>query len=184
MNERRAKGFCFKCGGKFHPTLHNCLERPLRLLILGDDESLNDDGEIVTIGAEEELDDEEVEAECKLIGVLGSMEGCRTMKIESGLEDVGIVVALIDNETSHNFISQRLTSAVGQVTPMVAKGIKLGDGHKVFLVEVYQRIGINLGFHVFVLDAMVLEFGGLDVVMGLSWLSTLGKGIMKKSPVF
>lgn len=67
---------------------------------------------------------------------------------------------------------------------MVAKGIKLGNGHKVFPVEVYQRIGINLRSHVFVLDAMVLEFGGLDVVMGLSWLSTLGKGIMEKSPVF
>ncbi|MCI36240.1 hypothetical protein A2U01_0057462, partial [Trifolium medium] len=22
MEERRAKGLCFKCGGKFHPTLH------------------------------------------------------------------------------------------------------------------------------------------------------------------
>ncbi|MCI41555.1 pentatricopeptide repeat-containing protein, partial [Trifolium medium] len=24
--ERRAKGLCFKCGGKFHPTLHKCPE--------------------------------------------------------------------------------------------------------------------------------------------------------------
>lgn len=117
MNERRAKGFYFKYGGKFHPTLHNCLERSLRLLILGDGESLNDEGEIVTIEAEEELDDEEVEAECKLIGVLGSMEGCRTMKIESGLKDVGIVVALINNKarlkvnlcigTGHTYGGQR-----------------------------------------------------------------------------
>jgi len=36
MAERRAKGLCFKCGGKYHPTLHKCPERSLRVLILGE----------------------------------------------------------------------------------------------------------------------------------------------------
>ena len=35
MEERRAKGLCFKCGGKYHPTQHKCPERSLRVLILG-----------------------------------------------------------------------------------------------------------------------------------------------------
>ncbi|MCI83465.1 pentatricopeptide repeat-containing protein, partial [Trifolium medium] len=35
-SERRAKGLCSKCGGKWHPTLHKCPERALRVLILGE----------------------------------------------------------------------------------------------------------------------------------------------------
>ncbi|MCI07310.1 pentatricopeptide repeat-containing protein, partial [Trifolium medium] len=40
-SERRAKGLCFKCGGKWHPTLHKCPEKSLRVLILGEGEGLN-----------------------------------------------------------------------------------------------------------------------------------------------
>ena len=36
MAERRVKGLCFKCGGKYHPTLHKCPKRSLRVLILGE----------------------------------------------------------------------------------------------------------------------------------------------------
>ncbi|MCH88831.1 pentatricopeptide repeat-containing protein, partial [Trifolium medium] len=45
---RRAKGLCFKCGGKYHPTLHKCPEKSLRVLILGEGECLNEEGEIIS----------------------------------------------------------------------------------------------------------------------------------------
>lgn len=73
MEERRAKGLCFKCGGKYHPTLHKCPERSIRVLILGDGESLNEEGEIVSMEAHNSESEEEDEAECKFIGVLESM---------------------------------------------------------------------------------------------------------------
>lgn len=125
-------------------------------------ESPNDEGEIVTIKVEEESEeDKDVEADCKLIGILRSMEDCCTIKIEGSLKDVGMVV-LIDRSASHNFISQKLTSTLGlKVTPMVAKGKKLRDGPKVFSVGVCKGIRITLESHVFVLDAMVLELGGV-----------------------
>ncbi|MCH79730.1 pentatricopeptide repeat-containing protein [Trifolium medium] len=66
MAERRAKGLCFKCGGKFHPTLHKCPERSMRLLILGEGESMNEDGEIIALEIEDsEEGDEEVEVEAE-----------------------------------------------------------------------------------------------------------------------
>ncbi|MCH97487.1 retrotransposon gag protein, partial [Trifolium medium] len=61
--ERRAKGLCFKCGGKYHPILHKCPERSLRVLILGEGECVNDDGEIVSLEVREEEEEEELEAE-------------------------------------------------------------------------------------------------------------------------
>lgn len=179
MAERRAKGLCFKCGGKYHPTLHKCPERAMRLLILGEGESLNEEGEIVSLEAEESVDgEEEVDAVCNVIGVLGSMGEYRTMKIGGKLENVDVVV-LIDSGASHNFISPKLTTALGlSVTPIVERKIKLGDGHKVSSQGVCEGIKLVLGALEVSVDALVLDLGGLDVVLGVSWLCTLGKVMM------
>jgi hypothetical protein len=178
MEERRAKGQCFKCGGKYHPTLHKCPEATLRIIILGDGESINEDGEIVVLEANDAEDGEEPEAECKLIGVLGSMGEYRTMKIGGKIGSVDIVV-LIDSGASHNFISPKLATALGlTVKPEVGRRIKLGDGHKIMSKGVCEGLSLWLGGLKVVVDALVLDLGGLDVVLGVSWLCTLGKMLM------
>lgn len=124
---------CFKCGGKYHPTLHKCPEKSLRVLILGEGEGVNEEGEIVSLETQEVLEEEEeeIESECKVIGVLGSMGEYNTMKIGGKLENIDVVV-LVDSGATHNFISAKLTSALGlTITPMAARKIKLGDGHEV-----------------------------------------------------
>ncbi|PNX95727.1 retrotransposon-related protein [Trifolium pratense] len=176
--ERRAKGLCFKCGGKWHPTLHKCPERSMRVLLLGEGEMVNDDGEIVALEVEDSEEEEEIEAECKLIGVLGKMGEYNTMKLEGKLKDVDVEV-LIDSGASHSFISPELTIALGlTITPTVVKRIKLGDGHRVLSEGICKGIKIKLGSKTFEVDALVLGLGGLDVVLGVSWLSTLGKVVM------
>jgi hypothetical protein len=179
MEERRAKGQCFKCKGKWHPTQHKCPEGSLRLFILGEGESINEEGEIVMLErVEYEEGDEDNEAECKVIGVMGKMGEYQTMKIEGRLEHVGVEV-LIDSGASHNFISPALVTALGMtLTPSNIKRIKLGDGHKVLTEGVCKRVSLTLGTKCFEIDALVLELGGLDVVLGVSWLSTLGKVVM------
>ncbi|MCI20052.1 pentatricopeptide repeat-containing protein, partial [Trifolium medium] len=127
---------------------------------------------------ETEGDEEEIEAECKLLGVLGSMGEHHTMKICGKIAGIEVVV-LIDSGASHNFISPDVTTALGLlVTPTTAKSIKLGDGHRVFSQGTCEGVQIALGPESFEVDALVLELGGLDVVLGVSWLSTLGKVVM------
>lgn len=46
--DQKSKGLCFRCGEKFHP-LYQCKERQLRLLILGDDEKVNEEGEVIAV---------------------------------------------------------------------------------------------------------------------------------------
>ncbi|XP_040867134.1 uncharacterized protein [Glycine max] len=48
LTEMKSKGLCFRCGEKFHP-LCPCAEKQLRLLILGYNEALNEDGELIAI---------------------------------------------------------------------------------------------------------------------------------------
>ncbi|XP_057429427.1 uncharacterized protein LOC130722640 [Lotus japonicus] len=177
--ERRAKGLCFKCGGKYHPTLHKCPERSLRVLILGDGETVDEEGEIVMLEGEPEVSEEdEAVVEYKLMGVLGRMEEHHTMKIEGQVDNVNLLV-LIDSGASHNFISPAVTNALGLIiTPIASRHIRLGDEHRVVTQGVCKGIKARLGKIEVVIDALVLELGGLDMVLGVSWLSTLGKVVM------
>lgn len=145
FEERRAKGLCFKCGGKYHPTLHKCPERALRVLILGEGETMTEEGEIVSMEDVTVESEEEVEVECKLMGVLGSMGESHTMKVEGKIQNVDLLV-LIDSGASHNFISPKVTTALGLViTPTAAKSIKLGDGHKVITNGVCKGVNMKMG---------------------------------------
>jgi len=177
--ERRAKGLCFKCGGKYHPTLHKCPESSLRVLILGEGEMMNEEGEIVVIEeAVVENEEEEDEVEYKCLGVLGRIGEYQTMKIEGKIASVDMMV-LIDNGASHNFISPKVTSALGlEITPVAAKRIKLGDGHRVVTKGMCKGVKVKLGTIEVVVDVLVLELGGLDMVFGVAWLSTLGEVVM------
>ncbi|MCH81215.1 Ty3/gypsy retrotransposon protein, partial [Trifolium medium] len=178
MAERRAKGLCFKCGGKFHPTLHKCPECSLRVLLLGEGEAMNEEGEIVALEVTENEESEEEEVECKSMGMLGTMGEYRTMKIEGMVENM-VVLVLIDSGVSHNFISPKLATALGlSITPVAVRSIKLGDGHKVFSQGICEGIRMKFGSVEVVVDALVLELGGLDVVLGVSGLNTLGKVVM------
>ncbi|MCH89931.1 RNA-directed DNA polymerase (Reverse transcriptase), partial [Trifolium medium] len=70
-----------------------------------------------------------------------------------------------------NFISPQITTALGlEVTPMPVKNIKLGDGHKVISKGMCAEIRMKLGTVDIRIDALVLELGGLDMVLGVSWL--------------
>ncbi|KAI5396058.1 hypothetical protein KIW84_062303 [Lathyrus oleraceus] len=110
MAERRAKGLCFKCGDKFHPTLHKCPEKSLRLLILGEGEGVNEEGEIVV-----------------------SLETQEAVEEEKKWRQ--------NARASHNFVSSKLTSALGLcITPM-----KLGDEHKVLSQGACKGVKVNLG---------------------------------------
>ncbi|CAJ2661796.1 unnamed protein product [Trifolium pratense] len=141
---------------------------------------MNDEGEIISLETQEVVVDEEdeVEAECKVIGVLGSMGEYNTMKLEGKLQNIDVVV-LVDSGASHNFISSKLATALElPITHMAARRIKLGDGHKVLSQGVCKGVKVNLGSMEVSVDALVLELGGLDVILGVSWLCTLGKVMM------
>lgn len=48
LMDRKNKGLCFKCWEKFHP-LHQCPEKSLRLVIMGDEE---DEGQAEVLALE------------------------------------------------------------------------------------------------------------------------------------
>ncbi|GAU17045.1 hypothetical protein TSUD_105440 [Trifolium subterraneum] len=135
------------------------------------------DGEIVCLEEVAVESDEENEVECKSMGVLGSIGETNTMKVAGKIQNVDLLV-LIDSGASHNFISPKVTIALGlKITPTAVRYIKLGDGHKVLTQGVCEELKMKLGEMELVVDVFVLELGGMDMVLGVAWLSTLGKVI-------
>ncbi|RDX98970.1 hypothetical protein CR513_18049, partial [Mucuna pruriens] len=67
LMDQKAHGLGFKCGEKYHP-LHQCLKKQLRLLIIGDDESMNEVREIMAIEIYETKEDV---LECKMLELCG-----------------------------------------------------------------------------------------------------------------
>jgi hypothetical protein len=57
------------------------------VLILGEGEGVNEEGETISLETQE-VEEEEEEVECKVIGVLGSMGEYNTMKIGGKLEKI------------------------------------------------------------------------------------------------
>lgn len=177
--DRKSRGQCFRCGEKYHP-LHQCVDRQLRIVILGDDEQVNEEGEVVAIEVEEDLTSDPLE--CKAIRLFGifheELSGVKTMRLEGWVNGIPVVV-LVDSGASHNFISPKVVSALGlSINESHKMGVRLGDGHRIFTKGRCSGIQLRLNDSEFSIDAYVMELRGMDIILGVVWLETLGKVIM------
>ncbi|KAJ1441380.1 Aspartic peptidase domain superfamily [Sesbania bispinosa] len=154
--ERRKKGLCFRCGMPYNP-LHKCADPKVRVVLLGEDEMTNEEGEVLV--AEEmnpEIEDDSEEGECRMLEYLDMDELFQTqenrgelssMKVEGQVGGIPILI-LLDSGTTHNFISPKL--------------------------GVCQKLKVDIGGYGCLIDAYVLDIGGLDLILGVAWLRTLG----------
>lgn len=119
LADKRARGLCFRCDGKFSSG-HKCPNKNLQFLIVDGDNA-----------EEEELGSEE-KVHCDMAEVsLNSVSGLtppRTMKVRGKTGDKEVVI-LIDSGATHNFFS---TEIVDELTIVVSDsgsvGVKLGNG--------------------------------------------------------
>lgn len=135
------------------------------------------DGEIKAL-TEEEVEDTEMEGECSIMGYLSLFEEKkwrpRTMKLRGLVKGVPILI-LVDSGATHNFISKQMVEAMGwaveHTKPMV---IKLGDGYKAISQGQCAGLAVEVGDVSVNVDALLFELEGVDMVLGIAWLATLG----------
>lgn len=89
------------------------------------------------------------------------------------------VLVLIDSRASHNFISVELVRTMGieaGPTPTVSYGVRLGDGQCKETNGCCRDLMVCLGEqHTAIGDFFLFDLGGVDVVLGIAWLATLGE---------
>ncbi|GAU31427.1 hypothetical protein TSUD_221980 [Trifolium subterraneum] len=89
------------------------------------------------------------------------------------------VLILIDSGATHNFISQKLVKKMGwevEETPLM--NIKLGDGFQSNTKGVCRSLEMKIGDFPLTPTMHLFELGGIDVVLGIEWLKTLGDMII------
>ncbi|KAL6531030.1 hypothetical protein OROHE_014512 [Orobanche hederae] len=116
--ERRKKGLCFHCQ-LFGPA-HKCPEGRLRVLILGDDETMNDEGttfQMEDLECLEVLPEENIPTgECSVL--LSSnvtttpSAGGKMLKLVGEILDIPLVL-LVDSGATNNFISKQFVVSFG-----------------------------------------------------------------------
>lgn len=168
--KRRDEGRCFQCGLAFGPG-HRCPEKSLRVVILVMDEQLNDEGEIISMEPREE--DEEIEkAEPEAICQWLDLSLCSA----GGLTQPQTMVILIDSGASHNFISTKLVQRLGlTVDQTVTYKVRLRDGHRKQPQGCCRQLGVQLGTYTLTGGFFLFELGGVDLILGVAWLATLGE---------
>lgn len=86
-----------------------------------------------------------------------------------------IFVILIDSSSTHNFIDATLVSLLH--IPMYISQIlevKLANGEVISTQGVCREVLVWLQGHDFLVQLLVLQMGGCDLVLGTHWLVTFG----------
>ena len=174
--DRQKKGLCFKCGGPYGP-LHQCPVKQLRLILADDELQVECEEEDAFKDAQEEgyviLD-----GECRALSLQGMDDGKMgshsTMKLQEKLSGIPILL-LVDNGATHNFISRKLVEALGWTWEEAkSMNILMGDDHTTETRGMCKEIKIETEAGKFTLDAVLFDLEDIDVILGMSWLKTLG----------
>lgn len=160
LKRKRSLGLCFSCDERY--TLgHKCRKSQL-LLMEGEDAD-----------EEEAISQEEEEPEITLQALTG-WDVPQTIRTPLAINKLRTVV-LIDSGSTHNFVSDKMALRLNlQISPTKPFKVRVADGYPLRCNGVYRQIHTSVDGDDFTTDFYVLPLTGLDVVLGIQWLSLLG----------
>jgi len=162
MARRRVEGLCFNCPKKFTPGhLKHCTMKGIYLMELDDDFT--------------PVDDEDSDKEPKIsMHALTGINAGETMHLTTKIAGQPLR-ALVDSGSTHSFIATSAAARLGLVyesRPGLSVGVANGD--RVPCAGVCRALPISIGHERFDVDLYVLPLDDYDVVLGCTWLKTLG----------
>jgi hypothetical protein len=151
-----------------------------------DDDEGGEDGKLLAVEVEEEEGESEGEMcimsllQLGQLGKLGS-ERPQSIQLKGAVGGVPVVI-LVDSGATHNFVDKRLVQKMSwAVDNSTSMSIKLGDGTKAQSIGVCPDLNIEVGEVQLAIRAHLFDLGGVDIVLGVDWLRTLGDIIMNWS---
>ncbi|TYK09696.1 Ty3/gypsy retrotransposon protein [Cucumis melo var. makuwa] len=177
---RKEKGLCFRCNEKYSAD-HKCKmkeQRELRMFVVTKDK---EEYEIVEEEKEEKKELSRIEinedittvVELSINSVVG-LNDPGTMKVRGKLLGEDVII-LIDCGATHNFVSEKLVKKL--ILPIKETshyGVILGFGAAVQGKGICEKLEVQLNNWKIVEDFLLLDLGGVDVILGLQWLYSLG----------
>ena len=180
FQSRKEKGLCFCCNEKYSHD-HKCKTKEQRelcmLVVMAENEEYEiieeDDTEQKELNVVEVVQEEQTVVVLSINSVVG-LSNPVTMKVKGKLQGKEIII-LIDCGATHNFISESLLEELKINTKSITNyGVILGSGTAIKGKGVCEAIEMVLGKWRVVDDFLPLELGGVDAILGMQWLYSLG----------
>lgn len=179
MDEKRRKGLCCHCNEKWSPA-HHCQSPKVYLLHAQEDGTdLGEGGDMEGEGEKEEVqqtvgDQPEVEISLNGLNAMAGIPNSQTMRLVGSIQGEEVVV-LISSGSTHNFmdpwVARKTKLPVVEATTI---SVKIANGDIVQGEGQCKKVPIKLQGTHFDPSFYLLKLGGCDIVMGVSWLQTLG----------
>jgi len=98
----------------------------------------------------------------------------QTLRVQ-GVIGKSPVVILVDIESTHNFVQDRVVKVLGlHVQAAHSFLVMVGNGEEIRCDSYCPNVGIKIDPHQFQVDLFVLPLSGADLVLGIQWLKSLG----------
>ncbi|KZV32829.1 peroxidase 64 [Dorcoceras hygrometricum] len=177
FQRRKEKGLClcFRCGEAYSP-LQKCAFKLLQVALVENEQDNEEETEVIG-----ELEGE-IEGGGKDYGTvelpLFSISGVtqpQTMKMRGRINNEEVIV-MVDSGASHNFVFRKLVQKMGlDIDETIRFGVCLGDGTKVRCQGICHGLIVQLVSYTVTIVGHLFELGGVDVILGIEWLMTLGE---------
>ncbi|XP_062093442.1 uncharacterized protein LOC133799441 [Humulus lupulus] len=164
MKDRRDKGLYYTCDEKFSYG-HKCKNRMLIMCVQEEE---------LETGTEPDGQDFDTAEEEVSLNSLSNSLNPRIFRITAKHSKESLEV-LVDTGSNNNFIQEALVYQL-QLFSEETKRFKvyMGNGHFLLCSKICKGFELVLQGHKFVVDLYVLPISGLEVVLGMQWLQTLG----------
>nr|KYP63732.1 Transposon Ty3-G Gag-Pol polyprotein [Cajanus cajan] len=165
MQLRRDKGLCYTCNDKFTPS-HRCPNK--QYLLLHFDE-LDDPPDSIT----EAVTDNALEHHLSYHALKGS-SGVGTMRFQGSINGVTVQI-LLDSGSSDNFLQPRIAHYLNlPIEPIPSFQVLVGNGNALEVEGLVRDVTVSVQNHKLRIPVYLLPIAGADLVLGASWLATLG----------
>jgi hypothetical protein len=98
----------------------------------------------------------------------------KTLKIEGSIKNKKVIV-LIDSGSTHNFIHYKLSKALNCIVyPVPEFQVMIADRGTINCSGKWNKINLTMGEYAINSPMISIPMGGVDVVLGIQWLQSLG----------
>jgi hypothetical protein len=168
LEDRRLKGFCFRCDEKFMPG-NRCRNKMVYSLSVVEEEEIIQEEE----AAEEEVISREVTPHISLDALEGIV-GLNTMKV-NGKMDKTTMCILIDSGSTHKFLNTAVAIKLQyQLTYIKPMTVQIANGDKMVCKSICKGLRWKMQGISFQADVFIIDLNNCEMVLGIQWLSLLG----------
>lgn len=178
MQLRREKGLCYWCDEKFS-LAHKCPNRQVMMLQIddGEDEIVKDPD-----NNQPHMTPHEIELPTNDHHLsLNAMKGTSSMGILRFTGQIGHISAqvLVDGGSSDNFLQPRIAEFLKlPIEPGPCVNVLVGNGQTMTAEGMVPNLTITVQGHNLHVPVLLLPVAGANIILGASWLATLGPHIV------